>query len=139
MRISDWSSDVCSSDLMALTPIMQTPITQTQARTSTPPPRQPLGDQFRMRPGLMPWTRSYAPESGKRSTGDGYRGGGRFAPLFFVTLNLFGNYTLGIRKPPYFVIASGAKQSRAVCAHPGLLRSAPNDGITDAKTTSANQ
>src|SRR3546814_8424835 len=72
MRISDWSSDVCSSDLpMALTPIMQTPITQTQARTSTPPPRQPLGDQFRMRPGLMPWTRSYAPESGKRSTGDG--------------------------------------------------------------------
>src|SRR3546814_16401558 len=76
---------------MALTPIMQTPITQTQARTSTPPPRQPLGDQFRMRPGLMPWTRSYAPESGKRSTGDGYRGGGRFAPLFFVTLNLFGN------------------------------------------------
>src|SRR3546814_6298111 len=51
---------------MALTPIMQTPITQTQARTSTPPPRQPLGDQFRMRPGLMPWTRSYAPESGKR-------------------------------------------------------------------------
>src|SRR3546814_14789545 len=91
-----------------------------------------------MRPGLMPWTRSYAPESGKRSTGDGYRGGGRFAPLFFVTLNLFGNYTLGIRKPPYFVIASGAKQSRAVCAHSGLLRSARNDGMTDAKVISAN-
>src|SRR3546814_38371 len=55
-----------------------------------------------------------------------------------VTLNLFGNYTLGIRKPPYFVIASGAKQSRAVCAHSGLLRSARNDGMTDAKAISAN-
>src|SRR3546814_18398525 len=55
-----------------------------------------------------------------------------------VTLNLFGNYTLGIRKPPYFVIASGAKQSRAVCAHSGLLRSARNDGMPDAKAISAN-
>src|SRR3546814_16284502 len=29
-------------------------------------------------------------------------------------LKQVGNYTLGIRKPPYFVISSGAKQSRAV-------------------------
>src|SRR3546814_15004982 len=62
----------------------------------------------------------------------------KFATLAIVTLNLFGNYTLGIRKPPYFVIASGAKQSRAVCAHPGLLRSARNDGMTDAKVISPN-
>src|SRR3546814_709014 len=62
----------------------------------------------------------------------------KFATLAIVTLNLFGNYTLGIRKPPYFVIASGAKQSRAVCAHSGLLRSARNDGMTDAKAISAN-
>src|SRR3546814_1746510 len=54
-------------------------------------------------------------------------------------LKQVGNYTLGIRKPPYFVIASGAKQSRAVCAHSGLLRSARNDGITDAKGISAKQ
>src|SRR3546814_11123086 len=60
---------------MALTPIMHTPITQTQARTSTSPPRQPLGDHFRMRPGPMPRTRRYSLESGKSSTGDGYRGG----------------------------------------------------------------
>src|SRR3546814_9097606 len=39
---------------------------------------------------------------------------------FPVTLNLFGAYRFRIRNP---VIASGAKQSRAVCAHSGLLRS----------------
>src|SRR3546814_12368955 len=50
-----------------------------------------------------------------------------------------GNYTLGIRKPPYFVIASGAKQSRVRANRSGLLRSARNDGITDAKAISAKQ
>jgi hypothetical protein len=53
-----------------------------------------------------------------------------------VTLNLFGNYTLGIRKPPYFVIASGAKQSRVRANRSGLLRSDRNDEVrrlTDAK------
>src|SRR3546814_1469590 len=57
---------------------------------------------------------------------------------FPVTLNLFGAYRFRIRNP---VIASGAKQSRAVCAHSGLLRSARNDEVrrlTDAKGIIAN-
>src|SRR3546814_12083669 len=55
------------------------------------------------------------------------------------TLKQVGNYTLGIRKPPYFVIASGAKQSRVYANRSGLLRSARNDGMTDAKEISAKQ
>src|SRR3546814_8978065 len=42
-------------------------------------------------------------------------------------------------KPPYFVIASGAKQSRVYANRSGLLRSARNDGMTDAKAISAKQ
>src|SRR5690606_22138956 len=59
--------------------------------------------------------------------------------ILIVTPDRVGNYALGIRRPPYFVIASGAKQSRAVTAHSGLLRSARNDVITDAKGISADQ
>src|SRR3546814_20609446 len=57
---------------------------------------------------------------------------------FFVTPDLIGNFTLGIRKPPCFVIASGAKQSRVRANRSGLLRSARNDGNADAKAISAN-
>src|SRR3546814_11982378 len=71
---------------MALTPIMQTPSTQTQARTRTPPPRQPLCEQLRMRPGPLPRTRRYATESGPRYNGDGSRHGGRGVPISFSTM-----------------------------------------------------
>src|SRR3546814_5703354 len=45
----------------------------------------------------------------------------------FVTLNLFGDYSLRIRIPD-IVIASEARQSRAVYAHSGVFRFARNDG-----------
>src|SRR3546814_4915644 len=60
----------------------------------------------------------------------------------FVTLNVFGAYPFRIRNP---VIASGAKQSRAVCAHSGLLPPAfagvamtKSRRLTDAKGIIAN-
>src|SRR3546814_5391494 len=61
-----------------------------------------------------------------------------FAFAFFVTPDLVVNFTLCIRQPPCFVIASGAKQSRVRANRSGLLRSARNDGIADAKAISAN-
>src|SRR3546814_13361069 len=56
-----------------------------------------------------------------------------------VTPDQVGAYRFRIRNP---VIASGAKQSRAVCAHSGLLRSARNDEarrLADAKGKIADQ
>src|SRR3546814_18381640 len=60
----------------------------------------------------------------------------RQPPRSTRTCTLFPYTTLfrsGIRKPPYFLIASGAKQSRVYANRSGLLRSARNDGMTDAK------
>src|SRR3546814_14672159 len=59
--------------------------------------------------------------------------------LSLLTPDLIGDHTLGIRKPPYFVIASGAKQSRVRANRSGLLRSARNDGMTDAKAISEDR
>src|SRR3546814_16877532 len=56
-----------------------------------------------------------------------------------LTQDQVGAYRFRIRNP---VIASGAKQSRAVCAHSGLLRSARNDEarrLADAKGKIADQ
>src|SRR3546814_21054684 len=56
-----------------------------------------------------------------------------------VTPDQVGAYRFRIRNP---VIASGAKQSRAVCAHSGLLRSARYDEarrLADAKGKIADQ
>src|SRR3546814_17616854 len=60
----------------------------------------------------------------------------------FVNLNVFVSYPFRIRNP---FIASGAKQSRAVCAHSGLLPPAfagaamtKSRRLTDAKGIIAN-
>src|SRR3546814_7526349 len=63
----------------------------------------------------------------------------RLVLIFSGTPDQVGAYRFRIRHP---VIASGAKQSRAVCAHSGLLRSARNDEVrrlTDAKGIIADQ